>query len=99
MNPYFILDTGFSGDLKVSPKTAQELGLVPIGIEKVTVVHGEVVPTPVAVGYAAMEGAVNSVSILISRGSQLAGIGLFTKFGYKAMIDCKYRTVELVKMQ
>lgn len=98
LSPYFILDTGFSGDLKVSPNTAQELGLVATGVENVTDAQGQLVTTKIALGYVAMEGAINAVSIIISDGSQLAGIGLFTKFGYKTIVDCKYRTVGLLKM-
>ncbi|MBI2888852.1 MAG: hypothetical protein HYY10_02930 [Candidatus Liptonbacteria bacterium] len=98
VTPYFLLDTGFSGDLKVSRKTAEELGLSPSGIEKVTIANGVAIPTPIAVGYVSMEGAKSPVTILISDGLQLVGIGLLTKFGYKATVDCKHRTVELEKV-
>ena len=98
LTPYFILDTGFSGNLKVNPKTAQELGLNPSGVQNITIANGQIVQAPVAIGYVAIEGAVNLVTILIVDGSHLAGIGLFTKFGYKVTVDCKYRSVELEKV-
>ena len=98
LNPYFILDTGFSGDLQISPKTAEELGLKPSGVEGVRIADGSVVQTPVALAIAALEGNSTVATVLISNGSHLAGIGLLTKLGYKATVDCKYRTVELEKV-
>lgn len=96
--PYFVLDTGFTGDLQISPQTAEDLQLTPTAVEKVKIANGDLIDTPIAEALVSMEGAINSVSVLISNGSELAGIGLLTKFGYKATVDCKYRTVELEKM-
>lgn len=98
LNPYFILDTGFSGDLQVNPKTAQELGLAHVGVESVKIADGSTVQTPVALSIASLEGNTAVATVLISNGSQLAGIGLLTKLGYKATVDCKYRTVELERV-
>ena len=97
-DPYFLVDTGFSGDLKVTAKIAEDLGLEPIGIEPITNMNGEVVDTPVALGYVEMEGEKKAVSILISAGPHMAGIGLYTKFCYKVQVNCKNRTIELHKM-
>ncbi|MDO8518048.1 MAG: hypothetical protein Q7S26_02040 [bacterium] len=94
---YFILDTGSTGDLKVSPETAVELGLEPLSVGKITIANGQTVKVPVALAYALMEGVRNPVSVVIEDGAQLAGIGLLTKFGYTAVVDCKNRTVELTK--
>ena len=63
--PYFVLDTGFTGDLKVDPKTAEELGLIPIGVEDVTIANGQTVQSKVAFAYASMEGARNPISVII----------------------------------
>ncbi len=96
--PHFVLDTGFSGDLKVSKQVAQDLGLIPLATEPVTNMNGELVQAPVALAYAEMEGEKKTVSILILDGMHLAGIGLYTKFGHKIMLDCKNRTIELHKL-
>ena len=96
--PHFVLDTGFSGDLKVSKEVAQDLGLVPIATEPVSNMNGQIVQAPVALAYAEMEGEKKPVSILILEGMHLAGIGLYSKFGHKLVIDCKNRTIELTKV-
>lgn len=96
--PHFVLDTGFSGDLKVSNQVAKDLGLIPIAMEPVTNMNGDIVQTPVALAYAEIEGEKKEVSILILDGLHLAGMGLYTKFRHKVIIDCKNRTIELEKM-
>lgn len=93
--PYFILDTGFTGDLQVTPKIAQELGLKVTGITQARIANGDVINVPIALALASMEGATNYINVLISESMPLAGISFLTKFGYKATVDCKYRTVSL----
>src|SRR3989344_166939 len=93
--PYFILDTGFTGDLQVTPKIANELGLKITGVTQARIANGDVINVPVALALASMEGATNYINVLISESMPLAGISFLTKFGYKATVDCKYRTVAL----
>jgi len=94
-NAAFILDTGFTGDLQVTPKIAQELGLEVIAVTPITIADGKTVQMQTALAIAALEGTTNFVTVQISDSLPLAGIGLFTKFSYKAVVDCKYRTVNL----
>lgn len=96
--PFVILDTGFTGDLQVTPKIAQDLGLKVTGVTKAQIANGQVVDVPVALAVASMEGAINYIQVLISESMPLAGISFLTKFGYKAIVDCKYRTIALEKM-
>jgi len=96
--PLFILDTGFTGDLQVTPKIAVELGLKPIGVTALRIANGQTVQVQTALAFAAMEGAVNYIQVLISDGSPLAGINFLTKFSYKATVNCKYKTVLLEKV-
>lgn len=96
--PFVILDTGFTGDLQVTPKIARELGLQVAGVTKTQIANGDVIEVPVALAVAAMEGAVNYIQVLISESMPLAGISFLSKFGYKASVDCKYRTVALERM-
>lgn len=93
--PFFILDTGFTGDLQVTPQIAQDLRLPTIGVTNVRIANGQLVSVPVALALVLMEGIVNRVEVLISMGSPLAGISFLTKFGYKAIVDCKHRVVTL----
>jgi len=97
--PFVVLDTGFTGDLQVTPKIAEELGLKVVGVTKTQIANGQVIEVPVALAIASMEGAVNYIQVLISESMPLAGISLLTKFNYKATVDCKYRTVALEKVQ
>lgn len=40
--PFVILDTGFTGDLQVTPKIAQELALEVIGVTKTQIANGQI---------------------------------------------------------
>ena len=96
--PLVVLDTGFTGDLQVTPKIAKELGLQVTGVTKAQIANGQIVDVPVALAIAAMEGAINYIQVMISESTPLIGISFLSKFGYKAMVDCKYKTVVLEKM-
>ena len=96
--PFVVLDTGFTGDLQVTQKIAKELGLQVVGVTKAQIANGQVIEVPVALAIVAMEGAVNYIQVLISESMPLAGISFLSKFGYKAVVDCKYRTVVLERM-
>ena len=93
--PFVILDTGFTGDLQVTPKIAREMGLEVTGVTKAQIANGQVLDVPVALALAAMEGIVQTIEVLISESVPLVGISFLTKFGYKAIVDCKHRTVAL----
>ncbi len=96
--PFVVLDTGFTGDLQVTPKIAGELGLQVAGVTRTQIANGQIIEVPVALAIAAMEGAKNYIQVLISESMPLAGISFLSKFGYKAMVDCKYKTVMLERM-
>jgi|SRR5580704_7231365 predicted aspartyl protease len=93
--PTFILDTGFSGDIKVDQQTAEELGIIAQGVGYIDNANGERVPAQFSPGYAEMEGKKKPISIVIANGPHLAGIGLFSLFGYKVVVDCKNKTAHL----
>lgn len=95
--PFVILDTGFTGDLQVTPDIANELGLKVTGVTKTQIANGQIVDIPVALAIAAMEGVENYIQVLIADSMPLAGISFLSKFGYKAIVDCKYNTVALEK--
>lgn len=96
--PFLVLDTGFSGDLWVTEKIAKELGLKPISVTKARLAGGIVKEVPTANAIAHMEGISKEVNILVYGGSLLVGISFFTKFSYKAIVDCKNRKVALQRM-
>lgn len=95
--PFAIVDTGFSGDLQVTPDIAKELSLNVTGVTKATIANGQTINVPVALAIASLEGGSRYIQVLISDSSPLAGIGLFSKFGYTAILDCKFKKVSLMK--
>lgn len=87
----FILDSGFSGDVKVDVQTAQELG-IPIDALSTTFIYnanGEHIPVGFAHGFAEMEGKKRPVNIIVADGPHLVGMGFLSAFGYRAIIDAK----------
>ena len=92
-----ILDTGFSGDLQLSPSLVDKLGLRASDVTSATLANGERFKIPTTIAIAAMEGSGKPVHILISDSTPLAGIGFLSKFGYKAIVDCKHKKVTLQK--
>ncbi len=93
--PYFILDTGFTGDLQVTSKIAIDLGLEVSGITTSRIASGQILDVPTANAIASMQGVSRNVQVMISDSMPLAGISFLTKFGYTAIVDCKDRTVAL----
>ncbi len=96
--PFVILDTGFTGDLQVTPKIAAELSLQVVGVTPTRIANGQIIEVPTALALTSMEGATNYIQVLISESAPLVGISFLSKFGYKATVDCKYRTVVLERM-
>jgi predicted aspartyl protease len=94
-DPFFVLDTGFTGDLQVTPKIAKELGLKIDNIIEAKIATGQLVTVPTASAIASMEGVTNFVQVIISNSMPLMGISFLEKFKYKAIIDCKLKTVLL----
>jgi predicted aspartyl protease len=89
--PDFILDTGFSGDLKVDHIAADDLD---IDLRDASVVYignanGERVLARLTHGFAELEGKRRPINIIIADGPYLVGISFLATFGYKAIIDCK----------
>ncbi len=94
-NSYFILDTGFTGDLQVTPEMALELGLNIDGVTEAKMATNQIVSVPTATALATMEGRTVYVTALISKGLPLLGISFLEKFSYKAVVDCKFKIVIL----
>lgn len=94
---WFILDTGFTGDLQIPASHADELGITPSSISIMTIANGEKIAMPHALAFAEIEGITARVQVGISNGSSLVGISFLAKFGYRAIVDCKYKTVALDK--
>ena len=96
--PYFILDTGFTGDLQVTAEIAKELGLEVVSVTRTGMASGEIITVPTALAISTMEGIKRVVNVLISKNMSLVGISFLKKFDYKAIVDCKYKTVVLKRV-
>jgi predicted aspartyl protease len=96
--PYFILDTGFTGDIQVTTKVAEELGLEMIGVTRTGMASGEIITIPTALAFSKMEGKKRVVNVLVSKSMSLVGISFLKKFDYKAIVDCKNKTVALKRV-
>ncbi len=96
--PYFLLDTGFTGDLQVTPEIAKQLGLEVNGVTRARFADGTLQNVPTASAIADMEGVTNYIQVIISNSIPLMGISFLEKFQYKATVDCKDKTVVLERM-
>ena len=92
-----LVDTGFTGELKVSPNIAQELGLETTDVRTVSLGDGK--PTVWGSGLAtvSMEGVQKEVSVLIGDGPTIIGVSLLRNFGYTLTMDFQSDTFFLQK--
>jgi predicted aspartyl protease len=96
--PFVILDTGFTGDLQVTPQMARDLNLKVSGVTKTRIASGEVRDVPTGLAVASMEGMAKTINVLISDSDPLIGISFLSKFSYKAIVNCKHKTVVLERV-
>lgn len=92
-----IVDTGFSGELKVPPRMIEELGLNITHAQPVLLATEEITQVPAALAFVAMDGTTEEVDVLITEGMPVVGVGLLKRFGFKLTIDFKDNTVLLEK--
>jgi clan AA aspartic protease len=93
----FTLDTGFTEDLLITKEIANELEITPESYINIQNANGQTVGIDVSYANSIIENEKKEVQVFISDGLPLLGIGFLTKFGYRAIIDCKKRTVTLEK--
>ena len=94
-SPHFLLDTGFTGDLVVPSEVAKDLGITLDGLTTMKMVDNKNAIVKSGTAYGIMEGQQIYITVLVSEGIPPLGISFLEKFSYKAIIDCKYKTVEL----
>ncbi|MDP1688681.1 MAG: hypothetical protein Q8L47_00940 [bacterium] len=92
-----LVDTGFTGELKISPEKAFELGLQTTHTEPVTLADEKTVNMQASLALVSMEGSANVVSVLIAQGIPIIGVSLLRRFGYTLNIDFKYNSLTLQK--
>ncbi|MBI2551920.1 hypothetical protein HYW17_01300 [Candidatus Uhrbacteria bacterium] len=90
-----LIDTGFTGELKIPPKKVAELGLEISHTEPVSLANEEIVHWDAALAEVSMENTVHVVSVLVGRGIPLVGVGLLKRFRYSLYIDFPHDTLTL----
>src|ERR1043165_1393633 len=91
--PFFVLGTGFTGDLFVTPEIAGELGLEVSGVMDGK--GGDIINMPTATAIAVMEGKKLYLTAVFAKGWPLLGISFLQKFSYQAIVDCRHKKVRL----
>jgi len=92
-----LIDTGFSGEVKIPSKMVEELGLGITHTEQVLLANGEHAYMRASLAFVAMEGDTKEMNVLISEGPAVIGGGLLKLFGYKLVVDYKNDSVALEK--
>lgn len=82
-----LVDTGFTGELKVSPQTAQELGLEITHTQTIALGDGSSVIWSAALPYVSIEHKKLEVSVLIAQGPTIIGVSLLKNFGYTLTLN------------
>jgi len=92
-----LVDTGFTGELKLSAKEILDLGITPTHMEPIELADGKTTKMFASIARVYMEGIGNDVGTLISAGVPTIGVRLLKKFGYNLNIDFKKDTLFLQK--
>jgi len=92
-----LVDTGFTGELKISPEKAVELGLQITHTEPVVLGDEKTVYMQASLAVVSMEGVMNVVNVLVSQGIPIIGVGLLRRFGYALNMDVRYNSLVLQK--
>ena len=77
---------------------ADELGIVAVEHASVATVYGQKIRVDFAHGFVELGGKKMLAEILIFPGPPLIGVKLLSDFCYKAVVDCKNRTVHLERV-
>lgn len=94
-----ILDTGFTGDIKVPPEKVNELGLIIDHTESIVLGNNQATDVSASSAYVFLDGMRNLVSVLIAPGEVLVGVGLLKKFGFVLNADFKKNSLILYKSE
>lgn len=90
-----LVDTGFTGELKISPEKALELGLEITHTEPVTLADENTVNMEASLALVSIEGIANVVNVLVAKGMPIIGVGLLRRFGYALNMEVKYNSLIL----
>lgn len=92
-----LVDTGFTGELKLSPKEVLDLGITSTHLELIQLANGKDAKMFAGMAMVSMEGIKNDVNVLVSGGIPTIGVGLLKRFEYNLNIDFKNDLLVLQK--
>ncbi|MEO6077324.1 MAG: hypothetical protein ABIP54_00880 [Candidatus Andersenbacteria bacterium] len=90
-----LIDTGFEGDVRVSPREANDLSLILDHVQVLEFADGSKKDVPASIGYSDFNGAMGSVNIVILDGDPTIGMGFLKKFDAILTINMKQKSVTI----
>lgn len=84
-----LVDTGFTGELKISSEKASELGLQTTHTERVILADENEVYMQGSLAVVSLEGIANVVNVLISKGIPIIGMNFLRRYGYILNMNVK----------
>lgn len=91
----YCVDTGLTGTLKVSPKSAEAIGLNITHTEEVKLADQRNILVGAAFAVVAIDGVKKRVKVIISPGISMVGVGLMQEFEHVLTINFKSGFVTL----
>ena len=92
-----VIDTGFTGQLKIPLILVRDLNLQLTHTESVKVADGRSTNMSACLVNVSLEGRIDSINAIVSPGEVLAGMGLLKKFRYILEIDFPKNKLKLFK--
>lgn len=90
-----LVDTGFTGDLKISYLQAKQLGLETSYAGDVLLANDQEVVMDGAFAFISIEGITKVVNVLVSKGEAIIGVELLRKFGYELRMNTRINRLVL----
>jgi clan AA aspartic protease len=82
-----LVDTGFTGELKVTPQFAKELGIETTDVRTINMADGRSLACPLGLAYVSLEKVQKEVSVLIVEGMPVIGVRLLRELDYILKAD------------
>ncbi|MEK7535586.1 MAG: hypothetical protein AAB590_01035 [Patescibacteria group bacterium] len=92
---FVLVDTGFNGEIKITPENAKRLELNITHDETVGLANGQRVSMSAALIYVDMGGSIGVVNAIIAPGDTVIGVNLMKKFACLLTANFKTSTLRL----
>jgi predicted aspartyl protease len=82
-----LVDTGYTGEVKLTPQQVKELGIEVTHTRDVRYGDGKPVSREYGIARVSLEGTQKTASVLIDEGVSVIGVQLLRDFGYTLTVD------------